>query len=120
MNEDIQEERSAEVTILGTTYRIRERSKEEDGNLESCDGYCDWSAKEIVVRREIEGTLGNMERYINKVLRHEITHAFLIESGLAESSGETEAWAMNETMVDWIARQGVKLMQAWREAGALE
>jgi hypothetical protein len=108
------------VNILGTTYFITEQSEAENELLKGCDGYCDWTTKEIVVEREINGNLGDMEVYIRKVLRHEIVHAFLLESGLHECSGGTEAWASNEAMVDWIARQGEKIYAAWREAGALD
>lgn len=107
------------VNILGTRYRITEQTEEENKLLKNCDGYCDWTTKEIVLEREIKGTLGNMEAYIRKVLRHEIVHAMLMESGLSECSGGTDAWARSEETVDWIARQGEKLYQAWREAGAL-
>ena len=108
------------VHILGTVYTIREQSERDNKLLEGCDGYCDWTAKEIVVEREIQGTLQDMEVYIRKVLRHEIVHAFLMESGLAECSGATDWWAQNETMVDWFARQGQKIWDAWAEAGALD
>lgn len=108
------------VYILGTKYTIKEQSFKENSMLEDCDGYCDWTSKEIVVEREMTGTLGDMEVYIRKVLRHEIVHAFLFESGLAESSAKSEAWAKNEEMVDWIAQQGEKICKAWREASALE
>ena len=47
--------------------------------------------------------------------RHEIIHAFLCESGLAENS----TWAQEEEMVDWFAKQAPKLIKAWKEAGAL-
>lgn len=107
------------VNILGTRYRITEQTEEENKLLKNCDGYCDWTTKEIVLEREIKGTLGNMEAYIRKVLRHEIVHAMLMESGLSECSGGADAWARSEETVDWIARQGEKLYQAWREAGAL-
>ena len=56
-----------------------------------------------------------MELQEQKNHRHEIVHAFLFESGLAENS----EWAQNEEMVDWIAKQGPKLIKAWQEAGAL-
>lgn len=108
------------VNILGVTYFIREESEAENELLKGCDGYCDWTVKEIVVEREINGTLRDMEMYIRKVLRHEIVHAFLLESGLHESSGDTDSWASNEAMVDWIARQGEKIYAVWREAGALD
>lgn len=112
---------AGEVDIMGTMYRIQERSAQEDDRLDECSGFCDWTTKEIVVRRE-EGdkwSLGDMKEFSKKVLRHEITHAMLVESGLAESSGDTDAWAKNETMVDWIARQGVKLYRAWVAAKAV-
>lgn len=108
------------VYILGSEWTISERSEDEDKNLKNCDGYCDWTIKEIVVEREFFGTLKDMQKYINKVLRHEIVHAFLLESGLSECSGSSEAWANNESMVDWIARQGQKIYKAWHEAGALD
>lgn len=108
------------VNILGTDYTIYEESESENRLLQGCDGYCDWTTKEIVVEREMEGNLGDMNAYVRKVLRHEIVHAFLLESGLHECSGESEAWASNEAMVDWFARQGQKIYAAWREARALD
>lgn len=108
------------VNILGTEYTIYFRPESEDERLRDCDGYCDWTTREIVVEREIIGNLLDMEVYIRKVLRHEIVHAFALESGLHECSGGTDAWASNEAMVDWIARQGQKIYAAWREAGALD
>lgn len=108
------------VHILGTAYTIKEQSENDNEMLKGCDGYCDWTTKEIVVEREMYGTLGNMEKYIRTVLRHEIVHAFLFESGLAECSGDVGAWARSEAVVDWIARQGQKIYEAWKEAGALD
>lgn len=108
------------VNILGIRWSIEERTESEDEKLKGCDGYSDWTTKEIVVEREVTGTLGDMEVYIRKVLRHEIVHAFLLESGLHEASFPTEAWAANEEMVDWFARQGQKIYRAWKEAGALD
>lgn len=110
------------VNVLGVDYKISFRSIAEDETFEICDGYCDWTTKDIVVRVEPEvekGSLKDMKCYVNKVLRHEIVHAFLFESGLAESSGETDAWAKSEAMVDWFARQGMKIFKAWKEAEAI-
>ena len=108
------------VHILGSEWTIKEQSVSENSLLENCDGYCDWTVREIVVERELNGTLGDMETYIRKVIRHEIVHAFLFESGLFESSYCSDAWAKNEEMVDWIARQGQKIYGAWKEAGVLD
>ena len=41
-------------------------------------------------------------------------------TGQEYTGGGTDAWASNEAMVDWIARQGQKIYAAWREAGALD
>lgn len=108
------------VNILGSTWTIKEQSESENELLKGCDGYCDWTTKEIVVEREMYGTLGDMEAYIRKVIRHEIVHAFLFESGLHESTADSNAWAKNEEMVDWFARQGQKIYAAWKEARAID
>lgn len=110
------------VNVLGTDYRIYFRSINDDEMFEVCDGYTDWTTKEIAVRVEEKtekGSLKDMGCYVKKVLRHEIVHAFLFECGLAECSGETEAWAKNEAMVDWFAHQGEKIYKAWEEAEAI-
>ena len=107
------------INILGSEWTIIERPEAEDKRLDGCDGYCDWTTREIVVEREMQGNLGDMEAYIRKVKRHEIVHAFLEEIGLSECSGTSDAWAMNETMVDWIARMGEKIYKAWSDAGAI-
>lgn len=108
------------IDILGSVWTIEERSQNDDPRLEDCDGYCDWTDRLIVVEREIDGNLGNMERYIRKVKRHEIIHAFLFESGLSESTMSVYAWATNEEMVDWFARVGERIYKAWEDAGAVE
>lgn len=105
--------------ILGTCWTLSWRALENDPKLADCDGYTDWTTRTIVVREEIEGNLGDMDAYAKKVARHEIVHAFLLESGLAESSAATEAWATNEEMVDWFARMGPRIYDAWVIADAI-
>ena len=110
------------VSILGTPYTVEERTLEEDKRLEDCDGYTDWTSKSIVVRREFDDDLANLDdmaEYIRTVKRHEIVHAFFLESGLNTCSGKFSSWATNEEMVDWIARQGPKIYEAWKSARAL-
>ena len=106
------------VSILGTKYTIRFVPEEEDEALKDYDGYCDETAKEIVVKQYKRGEpccKKHLELQEQKNHRHEIIHAFLFESGLAENS----EWAQNEEMVYWIAKQAPKLLKAWQEAGAL-
>ena len=74
------------LEIMGSMWTVTERTEADDDRLTDCDGYCDWTTKEIVIEREAEGNLGNMEKYIAKVKRHEIVHAFLLECGLHESN----------------------------------
>lgn len=113
-------DRQTAIEILGATWTIVERSESEDSRLSGCDGYCDWTSRLIVVERERSGNLDDMERYIRKVKRHEIVHAFLYECGLAESTLPAGAWAQNEEMVDWFAKMGERIYKAWESAGAID
>lgn len=109
------------VSILGTEYVIEYRSSKEDKILEDYDGYTDLYSKLIVVVNDEDGNIKDYNAYRKKVLRHEIVHAFLYESGLAHNSIQVEsAWAMNEEMVDFFAIQGEKIYKAWSEVNALD
>ncbi len=104
------------VNVLGTEYTIKETNKVDDTNLETCDGYCDTSTKTIVIDtfKDSPGSLGDLEAYKKKVVRHELAHAFLYESGLSCNS-----WAKDEEVVDWIALQFPKLLTAFEQCGAI-
>ena len=68
------------IDVLGTEYKIFERSKADDSELASCDGYCDKTTHEIVITiKDDDCNLGDFEVYRKKLLRHEIIHAFLFE-----------------------------------------
>ena len=114
------------ISILGVPYTLEYRKKAKDPNLEHCDGYCDFSTKTIVVKdytaaeRKEPMTMADLEAYKRKCMRHEITHAFLYESGLSINSLNLDgSWATNEEMVDWVAIQGPKLYAAWTAAKCL-
>lgn len=98
------------VNVLGTEYEVIEK---EEADMKGWDGYCDSSVSEIAIAKftEEEGSLGDLEQHRKKVLRHEIIHAFLNESGLMANSD----WARNEEMVDWIAIQFYKIAKAVKE-----
>ena len=107
-----QEEKKT-VSILGTTYTIIEK------HLKDVDGYCDKTTKEIAVAaKEDDCDLGNFEEYRKKVLRHEITHAYFFESGLAECF-ENIKWGIPETLVDWFAYQSPKIFKTFEELNIL-
>ena len=104
------------VNVLGTEYTIKESDKVADTNLEQNDGYCDHSTKTIVIDtfKNSPGSLEDLESYKKQVIRHELVHAFLFESGLDSSS-----WGRNEEIVDWIACQFPKLMKAFEQSSAI-
>lgn len=108
------------VNVLGSDYAVIVTNEAQEPRLKNKDGFCDDTSKEIFAGRLQnrifqEDSKRNLLLQTKKVLRHEIVHSFLFESGLAENSG----WAKNEELVDWIAIQGPKLFKAWQEAGAL-
>ena len=107
--------------MLGTEYELRVLAREEDPNLEECDGYCDPTTKKLVVldyRPTQARDIQNAEVYIRQTKRHEIIHAFLFESGLG-SDWEHKPYGQEETTVDWMARQFPKLLEAFKAADAL-
>ena len=83
------------VNVLGMEYTIKTVHRKDDPILEECDGYCDDSIKTCVVAmlEPDKMSKADLDHYRNKVLRHEITHAFLFESGLHHL-------AHDETLVD--------------------
>lgn len=106
------------IDVLGAAYDITVKSAQEDAYLKNADGYCDKTTRKIVVKvKDDDCELGDFERYQKRVMRHEIIHAFLFESGLDEN------WAHqpghDETYVSWIAGQFPKLQTAFEQAGAL-
>ena len=109
-------EKAMTVNVLGTKYTIKESNKVMDQTLENCDGYCDASIKVIVIDsfKEFTGSKKDLESYKKQVIRHELVHAFLFESGLDGCS-----WAKDEEIVDWIACQFPKLQNAFAQCNAI-
>lgn len=110
------------VSVLGTEYRVfLDVPTSADDVLKRCSGYCDKTAHVIVVgEKSEEANLIDWQMYAKQVLRHEIIHAFLFESGL----GGDSVWYVDgqehpEQMVDWLARQFPKLMAAFQKVNAL-
>jgi hypothetical protein len=104
--------------ILGTEYAVIIASSDEVPYLKETDGFFDSSVKKIYVddMQKYQGEADSKEdvnRYARTVLRHEVIHAFLHESGLGHNSNEVESWATNEEMVDWIAIQYPKIKKVF-------
>ena len=108
------------INILGTKYTIyKDVETEKEPRLKENYGFCDYCTKEIYISKdtklEDEYSMKNLQDFENKVIRHEIIHAFLYESGLRENSNRIIAWAENEEMVDWIAIQSPKIFKIFQE-----
>lgn len=115
------------VNILGTEYKVIFETLEQNKAFKECDGYCDPTVKKLYIRLHTEEECKSdnfgyesVEMLRKKVIRHEIIHAFMYESGLWQNGLCADfSWAMNEEMVDWIAIQFPKILEAFKEAGAL-
>lgn len=114
------------INVLGATYTVKEVPQSE--MPDDSDGFCDNTVHIAAVsdfaddkektedERRRTGYKKDLDWQIRKNKRHEIVHAFLYESGLAENS----PWATNEEIVDWFALQGPKIYAAWKEVGAVD
>lgn len=108
------------VNILGSEWNVKFGNEKEYPNLTNVDGYTDLSTREIVVD-DMEASKGqieakaDLESYQKQVVRHEIIHAFLLESGLDSNSNSADSWAVNEEMVDWFAIQSPKIFKVFNE-----
>lgn len=109
------------VNILGTEYEINILTIKEHPQFDIgfMDGNCDVKNKKIYVRhwsedeKEEDGDWP-LQELVNKNIRHELIHAFMYESGLwCNSLIGSGAWAMNEEMIDWMAIQMPKIMEAY-------
>lgn len=117
--------RDFKINILGTEYAVYfvdkypERLHEFE---ETSDGLFNQYNREIFIKScQDTGTTDNgKEQLEKKTLRHELIHAFLVESGLsANALSNYTSWAENEEMVDWIAIQFPKILNVFKEADCL-
>ena len=108
------------VNILGSEYTIKYDVPYEQ-MPEGSDGIMDYSIKTIKIAELVQekDSVRDLQLYMKQVVRHEIIHAFLYESGLWSNSNSSDCWALNEEMVDWFAKQFPKLAAAFREVDAL-
>ena len=106
------------VNILGTEYTILRQNELQNPKLKDANGLCEYYSKKIVIddmksiKNEIM-TFENLKEFESKVMRHEVIHAFLAESGLRSNSD----WAENEEMVDFFAIQFHKIKDVFEKLG---
>ena len=116
------------VSILGTEYTIETHKISQDETMKKNQwcGYCDEEQKLIVVADMTEkqyvdiDSVESQEKIRKRTLRHEITHAFLNESGLSDDASTTQgSWAKHEEMIDWFAIQYPKIFAVFNELDIL-
>lgn len=116
------------IDILGTPYDLVYKDYQNDPLFEkrSICGYTD-SVEHVICICNI-GTFPDFEdeteeyckKYERGILRHEIIHAFLNESGLQDSASVfNAAWVKNEEMVDWMSLQLPKIVEACKAVDAM-
>lgn len=104
---NLKEPNTYKINILGEEWLIVLETSNK--KFDTLSGYCDCSKKEIHIE------LLNDIQVRKQIIRHEVIHAFLYESGLDSQSTYTDSWATNEEMVDWIAIQFHKISKVFKE-----
>lgn len=115
-------EPTCKVSILGTEYGIYiDVPEDEDEILQTGDGYCDQTSKRIVICERCDDcNLDDFEAYQKNILRHEIIHAFLFESGLnGNSVWHNDGQNHPEQTVEWFAYQFPKILKVFQDVGAI-
>ncbi len=108
------------INVLGTEYDV-ELLEERDETMQAmnCDGYVDDSIKEIKVlkiKKDNDVTKKKEPiKYQNTILRHEIIHAFLYESGI-----DLGMQFHSEECVDFFAMQLPKIIKIFEESNCKE
>lgn len=102
------------INVLGTDYNVQIKSIEEDEDLVGLSGYEDNSDKRIVIKDTLmvreKGNKADLMHYANKVVRHELVHAFMDEAGVGDAH-----WGHDELLVDWIAVMMPKMVVAMKD-----
>ncbi|VDG32868.1 hypothetical protein [Lactobacillus plantarum subsp. plantarum] [Lactiplantibacillus mudanjiangensis] len=98
------------INVMGVPYKIFFDSTDSRLEYANADAITDSTTKEIHVAKfeDSPNSVANLQTYSQKVLYHEVLHAFLYESGLDSNSD----WARNEEIIDWFALQHEKIDSA--------
>ena len=98
------------ANVLGQDYEILYQTEEENKKLKNANGLCECYSKQLVLNKieENEETYENLQAYRNKVLRHEVVHAYFHEMGMME-------YCSDETLVDLLALQIPKMIKTFEE-----
>ena len=110
--------RNININILGETWTIHivhKFPKRLADNETTAAALCVPPDRSIYIKTIKKADCKDVQRLFNTILRHEIIHAYLVESGLNENANAIENWATNEEMVDWFALQSEKIFKTYKE-----
>ena len=109
------------VYILGTQYNIKLISEADDPMLKTLEGYTDQTVHKIVVKliEKKSDSVQNLADYAKNIMRHELIHAFLFESGLGTCANGVDCLSQNEGMIDWFSYQSPKIFKLFQQLNCL-
>ena len=95
------------VNVLGTKYEASFGTREELNMDKDTYGECEVYSKQIRVCTDPEPGVSEETKntIISEVIRHELSHAFLYESGLI-------AFSTDETLVEWMSVNMSKVLSS--------
>ena len=103
------------LNILGQEYELLILSEEEFPKLKSMNasGLAELYDKKLIINKDnmipTDDTYDNLQAYSDKVIRHEIVHAYFHEAGLMD-------YCKDEMLVDWLAHQIPKMIKTMVQA----
>lgn len=104
-----------EVPVLGTVYKIFYEKKGKKYLDLECDGYTTWDLKEIHV------CSSGCKPYDRKVMRHEVLHAFMFESGyFGNENPRRKENIHDEQIIDFWSVQLPKVFEVFKELEILD
>lgn len=109
---------SDSVDILGTEYKIKSVYSKDFPKLKTAVGVCENCAEELFISKDGEDRDDyylKYDKFQRKVLRHEIIHAFMWQSGFTDISTDEE-----ERITEWISIMAPKMLISFAKSGALE
>lgn len=104
------------VYIFGHCWGARYEDENEEPRLKQCGGFTDWTDRSIhILKIPNDTNLKCPLRYLEKILRHEIIHAYMFESGLGDDWTH-DVMGHEELTVDWMAYHLVDMAQTCLDA----
>ena len=105
------------IDILGTKYKIKYQTEEENSKLIGANAIFEAFSKELIIDKDNMAPAirkhDNLSGFNKKVMRHEIIHAFLFEGGLSNYHGD-------ETLTDGLAILLPKMFKVMSKLKVLE